>query len=224
MPMQLHGSILLERSRTTLLAGVGAVGPRDRPTVEEKPSKVSEILQRLEDRSLQMASKIDGLLELVIEGYMNLVPTSIFSFGNKWNRLHCWLHGAATVMAPVSATEMVDRVVHLACADILAMYQLDSGASLKQAATFAQNPGTVYHHNISKGGTRAILTSRIMRGGEGTASFGGGTSVRAWFGEAPANPGSPEHPQPSSLQFPLRGLMFDFIQAEHPVQNGTSTN
>lgn len=71
-------------------------------------------------------------------------------------------------------------------ADIAAMDRLDTGTALKRAAEFAKHPGTVYFHNIGdQGGTSAIMTSNELRGGEGTASFGGGTSVRAWFGEAP---------------------------------------
>ncbi len=63
------------------------------------------------------------------------------------------------------------------------------GAELKAARALADNPRTVYHHYLGKGGLRSIVEGQALRGGHGTASFGGGEAVRAWFGEAPG-PGS----------------------------------
>ena len=93
---------------------------------------------------------------------------------------------AASESAPVA-----DALAAPSTKQIREMHDMDTSAGLKRAAEFARNPNTVYHHNVLKGGTRSILETSTMKGGDGTASFGGGTAVRAWFGEAHISPASP---------------------------------
>ncbi len=54
----------------------------------------------------------------------------------------------------------------------------------KAGKELAANPHTIYHHDITKGGTRAIVESGSMIAGWGTAAGGGQAQVRAWFGPA----------------------------------------
>jgi hypothetical protein len=66
---------------------------------------------------------------------------------------------------------------------IRAMEDAGVGESLQMAKEFVKNPNTTYHHYLTKGGLREIAESSQFLGGDGTASFGGARSVRAWIGE-----------------------------------------
>ena len=78
---------------------------------------------------------------------------------------------------------------------IEAMENAGIGESLKMANEFVKNPRTVYHHYLTKGGLHQIAESSSFSGGDGTASFGGARSVRAWIGDvspgASAKAGTP---------------------------------
>jgi hypothetical protein len=66
---------------------------------------------------------------------------------------------------------------------IQVMEEAGIGESLKMAKEFVKNPQTTYHHYLTKGGLRQIAETSQFAGGDGTASFGGARSVRAWIGE-----------------------------------------
>jgi len=82
---------------------------------------------------------------------------------------------------------------------IKAMERADVGSSLKMAQEFVKNPNTTYHHYLMKGGLREIVGSSTFRGGDGTASFGGALSVRAWIGEVA--PGASVRAQVPVIEF-----------------------
>jgi len=87
--------------------------------------------------------------------------------------------------------------------EIVAMEEANVGDSLKLAKGFVQNPNTIYHHYLNKGGVRSIAESSSFRGGDGTASFGGERSVRAWIGEVA--PGAAKRSGNTVIEFTSAG-------------------
>lgn len=87
--------------------------------------------------------------------------------------------------------------------EIVAMEEASVGDSLKLARGFVQNPNTIYHHYLNKGGVRSIAESSSFRGGDGTASFGGERSVRAWIGEVA--PGAAKRSGNTVIEFTSAG-------------------
>lgn len=79
--------------------------------------------------------------------------------------------------------------------DIVAMETASTKEALKIADRIVQHPDAVYHHNVFKGGTRAIVEGGHFIPGDGTASFGGARSVRAYIGQVnPAAAKIAKHP------------------------------
>lgn len=115
-----------------------------------------------------------------------------------------------TVRVAVDEIQLGEHGPAPSAEDYAAMYrasEVDTGQAIRLAEGLAKNPNTIYHHNIGKGGTRAIVESGLLQGGQGTASFGGESSVRAWFGEARVNPASPR--MAPTIEFTVDGVVPD---------------
>src|SRR3990167_3632342 len=72
----------------SLRRDVHTVRPGHGPALEEEPSKIARVLQRLEDGTVQPTAKIDRVLGVVVERDVDTIVATVLSANDRWQKAH----------------------------------------------------------------------------------------------------------------------------------------